>query len=192
MVVWTQGCEKQCRGCFNPETWDKNRGIYWDTLKLAEYVRSINPEGLTITGGDPLEQAFEIHDFLKQLHCENGDLPGLPLGIIMFTGFTREEIDQSTPNFEAAKSCLGLIDVLIDGRYEQDCRVDNMLAGSSNQRFFFNDAQGRGRSRIPKEQLLIDQHVEVHNINDDGAVAVTGFPYIDREMLRQHGLRITQ
>ena len=64
LVVWTQGCSKACPGCFNPETWKFSRKNLWESTELAEKVFSSSPDGLTLTGGDPLEQPEALLEFL--------------------------------------------------------------------------------------------------------------------------------
>jgi anaerobic ribonucleoside-triphosphate reductase activating protein len=185
IVVWTQGCTKGCKGCFNENTWNFKRKNLMTVKSLAEIIFSSKCDGLTLTGGDALEQPEALLEFLKLLHTESGELlPGiLPKGIICFTGFLIEELTG------AALECLRYIDLLIDGRYVEKLRYTNGLAGSSNQRFHFSKAVGRGEFLIPRAEVLIDQSIEVH-VDDSDIIQVTGFPSIDRKFLRDYGLDI--
>jgi len=188
LVVWTQGCTKACPGCFNPETWKFSQRGGVVPEELAARVVSSNPEGLTLTGGDPLEQPEALLSFLKALHGgapENLSAEFLPRGIICFTGFLREELDG------AALECVPYFDLLIDGRYVEKLRYTSGLAGSSNQRFWWNELPGRGEARLKREEILIDQAIEVHvDETSSNIVRVTGFPSIDRNFLKKHGLTI--
>ncbi len=194
MVIWTQGCAKGCRGCFNPETWKFEGGYLRAVIELANDVFEVNPEGVTLTGGDPFEQPEALYDFLQLIDTsedfEEGDLQlALPKGIICFTGYTLEEIfELPGSGGEAARKCLKYIVLLFDGRFEEQLRVDHVLAGSSNQRFHFLDKPGRGRDKIDPAEVEIDQAVEIHL--GDGALEVTGFPAIHRPWLKEHGLRV--
>jgi len=190
LVVWTQGCSKACPGCFNPETWKFSRKNLWESTELAEKVFSSYPDGLTLTGGDPLEQPEALLEFLVALH--RGDSPEnlprnfLPRGIICFTGYVIEELVGD------ALECLKYIDLLIDGRYVEELRYTSGLAGSSNQRFHFNPLPGRGEARLSRDEISIDQHVEIHiDENSVDSVIVTGFPVINRKFLREMGLTIS-
>lgn len=187
LVIWTQGCTKACPGCFNPETWKFSRKNLRVPSELAEEVISSNPEGLTLTGGDPLEQPEALLDFLKALHnfsdpeTLRADL--FPRGIICFTGFVIEELSG------AALECVDYLDLLIDGRFIEKLRYTSGLAGSSNQRFHFNSRDGRGESRISRDEVVFDQAVEIHvDDTDPSIIRITGFPSIDRKWLRSQGL----
>lgn len=189
ICIWTQGCTKGCKGCFNPESWSNKITNQWTPQALAQHVLSQECDGITISGGDPLEQPEALLEFLRALHLD-GDGESLraeflPKGIICFTGYLKEELAG------AAAECLEYIDLLIDGRYMEQLRYTSGLAGSSNQRFHFSSLPGRGESRLQRAEILIDQAVEVHVDDiDPSIVRITGFPSIDRTFLKRHGLRI--
>ena len=189
ICIWTQGCTKGCKGCFNPESWSNKITTQWTPQALAQHVLSQECDGITISGGDPLEQPEALLEFLRALH-DDGSGESLradlfPKGIICFTGYLIEEL------VGAAAECLEYIDLLIDGRYMEQLRYTSGLAGSSNQRFHFSSLPGRGESRLQRAEILIDQAVEVHVDDiDPSIVRITGFPSIDRTFLKRHGLRI--
>lgn len=161
-TLWTQGCTKGCKNCYNPATW-KFEGKEFSIDYLLEKVG--DAEGITVTGGDPLEQE-DILEFLKGAYNLN-----LPKGIILFSGFTIDEINNSN-----LRECLNYIDVLIDGRYEEELRISSSLRGSSNQNIiFFSD-------KLKEEELFFDHEIEV------GADYITGFPSLDRKFLKQFGV----
>ena len=59
LVIWTIGCSKHCFNCANPELWEKNPKKEIDIYELVKIIKqSVGTqtiEGITITGGDPLE-----------------------------------------------------------------------------------------------------------------------------------------
>ena len=74
----------------------------------------------------------------------------------------------------------------------EELRYTSGLAGSSNQRFHFNPLPGRGEARLSRDEISIDQHVEIHiDENSVDGVIVTGFPVINRKFLREMGLTIS-
>ena len=187
-VVWTQGCSKACKGCFNPETWNTKINNLYEIEQLYKLILSYLHQGntgITFTGGDPLEQPEEMLQLLTLL---NNHLDLLPHGIILFTGYTIEEIQDSSN--KALKDCIPLVDLIIDGRFEIDQKINNILAGSRNQRFHFNCIIGRGEHRINRDEIEIDQEVEIHCHPDSDLIQITGFPRIDREFFRIKGIEI--
>ncbi len=170
-VLWTQGCSKGCKNCFNPETWSFEKYKLLTPLEIFELIKNSNVSGVTITGGDPLEQPEELLELLILLESLN-----LSKGIILFTGFTIDEINK---DFLLRKS-LGYIDVLIDGRFEKDQRISRGLRGSENQNIIYFS------SKIKEEELNIDQEVEVCLEGD--IISVTGFPSVDRKFLKEFGV----
>lgn len=187
VVVWTQGCGKGCKGCFNVETWDTGHRSLYHPEHAAALVLQSGMDGLTLTGGDPLEQPEAILLFLKALHDGSGNLIGFPRGIICFTGYTMDEVNAIPP----AAACLPYIDLLIDGRFVESLRHTSGIAGSSNQNFNFSTRAGRGRDIIPEDEVKTDQGVEVFG-GEDGTVEVTGFPAIDRKRLGMLGLKVVK
>ena len=170
-VLWTQGCSKGCSECFNPETWSTNVYKELSPLQLFEIVKNFEVDGVTISGGDPLEQEDELLELLMLLSTMR-----LRKGVILFSGFTRAEISSSP----IREKCLSYIDVLIDGRYEKEKRISSGLRGSENQNIlYFSD-------KIHPDELSIDQEIEVGV--DCDKIYITGFPNISRKVLKSLGV----
>ena len=169
-VIWTQGCTKACKNCFNPSTWP----LLGDEISIDELFDEIKKskcDGLTLTGGDPLEQPDELLKLVKKVFDLN-----LPKGIILFTGFTLKEIETiGKETFEVLK----YIDLLIDGRYEDKLRIENGLKGSSNQNMIHLT------NKIKNEKFEIDHQIEIGFTNE---IYLTGFPYIDKKFLKKFGI----
>jgi anaerobic ribonucleoside-triphosphate reductase activating protein len=172
-VLWTQGCTKGCSECFNPETWSTNVYKELSPTQIFELIKNFEVDGITISGGDPLEQEEELLELLMLLSSMR-----LRKGVILFSGFTRAEIS-SNPIRE---KCLSYIDVLIDGRYEKNLKVDFSLRGSSNQEFyFFSD-------KISSDELHFDQEIEISLL--EGDIMMTGFPNVSRKILKELGVNL--
>jgi anaerobic ribonucleoside-triphosphate reductase activating protein len=58
-VYFSQGCKHHCKGCFNPETWNFDGGKLFDINKLILELEEEKDylDGITFSGGDPMEQA---------------------------------------------------------------------------------------------------------------------------------------
>jgi len=170
-VLWTQGCSKGCSECFNPETWSKNIYKELSPTQIFELIKNFEVDGVTISGGDPLEQEDELLELLMLLSSIR-----LSKGVILFSGFTRAEISSNI----IRESCLRYIDVLIDGRYEKNLKVDFSLRGSSNQEFYFFS------NKVSMSELVFDQEIEISLL--EGDIMMTGFPNISRKILKDLGV----
>ena len=66
-VIWTKGCSKECKNCSNPELWHIGKAAKSRSVKeLFQIILNISREnridGITFTGGDPIEQFDELID----------------------------------------------------------------------------------------------------------------------------------
>ena len=131
-VLWTQGCSKGCKNCFNPLTWSNDKNKIFTNDNLLELIKNFEDiDGITITGGDPFEQEYELLELLFSLSSFN-----FKKGIIVYTGFTIDEINENP----IRRKCLDYLDILIDGRYVEENKISSGLKGSSNQNvFYFSD-----------------------------------------------------
>lgn len=130
LCIWMQGCSKQCIGCISPEL-QRFTGTEIDEAILYKLVLQIaeknNCTGLTISGGDPMEQPDSLLKLLEKVYRRFDD-------VLVYTGFELSEILGGCAG-ELGIRCLEYIDVLIDGRYVRKLnRPDCVLRGSSNQR----------------------------------------------------------
>lgn len=169
-VIWTQGCSKGCKNCFNPSTWNFEPNLLLDVKEIFEQIKESNVNGITISGGDPLEQADELLELLillKELDLEKG--------IILFSGFSWDEINNIGGS---TLECLDYIDLLIDGKFVEELKVENGLRGSSNQNFIYLS------SKLTPEEIEFDRAIEI------GDSFLTGFPIIDKKYLKEFGIRL--
>lgn len=166
-VVWSQGCALACPGCFNPET---HAGADGTTRTVGEVVDAAlaevpDIEGVTLTGGEPLEQPEAVAAFCAGLRA------GADLGVIVLTGFTRAEIERDSAMTRAVAGA----DLVVAGRYNQRLRVAAGLRGSANKEYW--DRTGR----YAPAALGGVPDVEVH-IGADGMVTVTGIAAPGRDV----------
>ncbi len=154
-VLWVQGCSLGCPGCFNPQThsFDSGELVPIDDLlaRLAALEGTI--EGLTISGGEPLQQRLPLLRLLRRVRQETN------LTTLLFSGFTWAEIQQMPDT----KALLAGLDVLIAGRYEAGKRLARDLRGSANKsvhfltsRYSLSDLQA-----LPPAEVIITAEGEV-------------------------------
>ena len=135
LAIWVAGCSKKCKGCMSAELQDPECGTYFSNWEIIEIIRkyaSVNSiDGVTVSGGDPLEQPEDLIDLLTGLKPFINE-------ILVFTGFTLEEAERRLNN-DQISTIKNTVSVLIDGRFEEKNRDDNPLRGSANQKIHFFD-----------------------------------------------------
>jgi len=124
-AVWVQGCGRKCLGCFNPDTHDPRGGYELEVSKIIERIPIDKVSGITLSGGEPVEQAEELLALLK----ETGRIG---LNRLVYTGYTYEELQALES--QTIRGCLEETDLLIDGAYEKENPPYMPWTGSGNQR----------------------------------------------------------
>lgn len=125
--LFVQGCNRHCDGCFNPETWDYDKGQIFNR-RIQELFLDLGKEkritGFSILGGEPLDQDKCMLELIKKIKERYPDKT-----IWMWTGHTYEDLTDE--QMEIVK----LIDVLVDGPFiiSQRC-PSKRFRGSMNQR----------------------------------------------------------
>src|SRR6185437_13430560 len=93
-VVWPQGCEIHCPGCWNPASHLRAGGFAASAVEVAAHIEraaeAYDLEGVTLSGGEPLHEISEIIELLSLLKHQ---LPTLSAGI--FTGYAERELDSA-------------------------------------------------------------------------------------------------
>lgn len=117
-VIWVQGCSNNCIGCIAVDAKNPDGGAMYSIAQLKEWVLAQDDiEGITISGGEPFEQADALSLFLKELKEYN-------LGVICYTGLIYEEIRKNS----GQKRLLDYIDLLIDGPYVREAHGRSAVA----------------------------------------------------------------
>ena len=169
-ALWLQGCSIRCAGCCNPHLLDPLGGEELEVAALLLEVRdaAASIEGVSVLGGEPFDQADGLLPFVRGVR-------ELGLGVIVLTGFTREELEAGGD--PATREVLAATDLLVDGPFQAECpETRRMWVGSSNQRFHYLSGRyspavesGPGGRRV--------DHVEAR-IDAAGAVRLNGWPFV--------------
>ena len=176
-VVFFQGCEIGCVGCWNLQShaFHGPEVTVVDVLKQVLQARQEHTlEGITFSGGEPMQQADSLLRLVQRLHHQ---APELSFG--MFSGYAEHELasgkywiwgdgfseQQRKHLWEEIR---GTLDFAILGRFNQAQPSDLPLRTSRNQvlRLFTDRCS-------PAD--FTEQFTEV-SIKEDGQVEVTGFP----------------
>ena len=134
--LFVSGCRNHCENCFSPQTWSFTYGAPFTQETGQELLKALSPShiaGLTILGGEPFEPENQ-RELLPFLRRAREELPEKT--IWMYTGFLLEELlGDSRGHCPETGEILSLIDVLVDGRFEEKKKnLRIRFRGSENQR----------------------------------------------------------
>lgn len=120
-VIFFQGCSHRCRGCHNPRTWNYEGGEH---RFLGSVVNELadSSNNVTISGGEPLDQAEHLIELVKELKQQGKN-------IWLYTGNTVD------PKKRIYYVLSRYVDVVVDGKFIEELKDPELLfRGSSNQR----------------------------------------------------------
>lgn len=149
-VVFCQGCVHDCPGCQNPDTHDFDGGYDCDIQKILDAVDENKLlDGITFSGGEPFCQAGRFIPLAKEIRKREG------LNILIFTGYTYEELTDMARSDEDVRQLMNLADMLVDGRFILEKRdLTLRFRGSSNQRIIdMNETRKQGRLVLAEEYM---------------------------------------
>ena len=126
-VLFVQGCPHHCHGCHNPESWAFEGGVEMTVDEVFEQIKERSGlRGVTFSGGEPFEQADALLDLAKLIKDAG-------LTLMSYSGYTLEELEARKD--KATDELLGMLDILVDGRYDESLRnLTLVYCGSENQR----------------------------------------------------------
>ena len=106
LAIWLQGCSLRCKGCINAHIWEFGKG---KDMTLSQFENLLTPdlEGITLLGGEPLDQSENLLPFVLKAK-EMGKT------VVLFTGYRKREL--SGP----ALKIWNISDVTVSGRYRED------------------------------------------------------------------------
>ena len=135
--VFVSGCNHHCKGCFNQCAWDFNYGKEFsekEEQQIIDYMNHDYISGLSLLGGEPLEPKNQegLLPLVKKVKEKFPDK-----NIWCYTGFDFEKdvVGKMAKNNETTRELLKYIDVIVDGKFEEDKRdLKLQFRGSSNQK----------------------------------------------------------
>lgn len=151
-TIWVQGCSIHCPGCSNVDTWDPAGGTEYDVQELVKDILATEGiDGVTITGGEPLDQFEPVYELCLSLFGK--------ICIFLTTGYYK---GPETVHIET------VTDIICTGPFEQDKICKDEWRGTSNQIVEFLTDCGRAQKSMPSAYKEII-------ISPDGSVIETGF-----------------
>lgn len=124
-VLYLQGCSRNCKGCQNEGIKEHGKGTMFSIEEMVAYIESnCSNKKITISGGEPLEQADSLECLIQRLKKKG-------YNVCLYTGWEIERV----PN-----NILRLVDYIKTGSFVIDLmNPDIQYVGSSNQRMFSID-----------------------------------------------------
>lgn len=159
-AVWVQGCTLACAGCFNPETHAAGGVAATTASVFTDLIEALPVDGITITGGEPLQQPVALAHFLALFRS---DLRTADKSVVVLTGYSLAEILSDPRKVLAIKE----VDTVVSGRYNQRKRIASGLRGSSNKQYWHRTGRHDDRdfANTPESEILV---------LPDGSVTITG------------------
>lgn len=168
-ALWLQGCSIKCPDCCNPEMHDQCAGEEISINALAKKIISAHADGLTILGGEPLDQSIELILLLQQL-AEAGYH-----GIILFSGYEWHSITADQTKRRATSLC----DLVVAGPFDKkQTPSSRRWIGSENQTtHFITDFYAGLQKDWPQNMREIEIFIK------DNVIMVNGTPLSSEDEL---------
>ena len=151
--IYCAGCQHQCPGCHNPQSWDFSGGQTMTTDDIMRIVES-DPyaRGVTFSGGDPMYQPEGFAELARAIHDRTPQKD-----IWCYTGFVYEQL-LTNPR---QRALLEQVDVLVDGPFVRAQRDETLVfRGSRNQRIIdVQQSLYAGEVILWRPRVDINEHI---------------------------------
>ena len=168
-VMWVRGCPLACPGCMTPELWAN--GPSTDFWSIEQVAKTLNPlltgaDGLTISGGEPMNQPIALRNLVRLLRVDWPDLE-----VLVYSGYAIEELQNR--GTEVAEF-LSEIDILIDSPFDQEQANNLKWRGSDNQRIFYLSQRAQ-KYLQDSDEALVERPLHIQMMGD-GQFRIIGIP----------------
>jgi anaerobic ribonucleoside-triphosphate reductase activating protein len=186
--IWLQGCTLACPGCMSRHTWDPLGGYPVPVADLTELWRqalAAGADGLTVSGGEPLDQPAGLAALLEAAAGARTEA-GREADLLLYTGYEEAEIDADP----ARSAAVGHADVLVTGRFRAAEPTDLVWRGSANQRMVPRTPLGRARYAAHLDRQATGPRIQVvEGAEGEGDVRLYGVPRRGELAALERGLR---
>jgi len=177
-VVYFQGCNLGCDGCWNPAT-HTFTGLSHEARDVAEQVAAAHQtqfiEGVTFSGGEPMQQALDLLEVVRLLKRAR---PEISIG--MYSGYTERELDSGRFWTRCGIAQDARRRVWAEIEQELDFAVLGRFVASRPSKFPMRTSANqvlRLFSDRYREEHFTPLEFEVH-IEAQGLTQITGFPIV--------------
>ncbi len=137
-VLWVAGCPLRCPACITRELQDPGSGRALPVSRVLPRVLGIphRLDGITLTGGEPFEQAAALARLLEGLVEARPEW-----NVLVYSGHTLARLQlRGTP----VRHLLARTDILVAGPYLASRPAVHPLTGSGNQLVHYLTGRGQG------------------------------------------------
>jgi anaerobic ribonucleoside-triphosphate reductase activating protein len=152
--IWLQGCKIACKGCVSQDTWATDTSKEMTVATLLSWCRKISDEkldGITISGGEPFDQAVALSALLDALLAWRSSAK-LDFDILCYSGYTLTTLQKKHAKI------LAKMDALIPEPFIATQPLTQAWRGSSNQPLVL--LSDRARARM---QAFVDAPIDAHD-----------------------------
>lgn len=157
LLIFLQGCSLHCKGCVNKHLWEFKNDKLISANEILDICEKEKVEGITLHGGEPLDQAKDLLEVIKTLKEKK-------YTVILFTGYNKKEIKSN------ALAVWKLADIVISGRFivsKQNFYLQ--FRGSTNQRVITH------KGKYKNYKVKDGKTVSILSIDRSGNLNIKGF-----------------
>ncbi len=174
--IWVQGCSIGCKGCVSQDTWPTDPGREMDVEQLLAWCRQAAAggfDGVTISGGEPFEQAAALEtllDGLNEWRNERHQANGADFDILCYSGYPYATLQKRHA------ALLPKLDALIPEPFVHNKPQANPWRGSSNQPLVLLSDRGHRRYAEYVDAPVESTGKRIQAMVDGGKVWYVGIP----------------
>ena len=157
LLIFLKGCSIHCDGCVNTHLWSFDGGEQKTTNEIIDIIKEQNLEGVTLHGGEPLDQPNGLLDVVLAVKKINKT-------VILFTGYNKNELIGNKLKI------WNLADLVVAGRFQiQKRNIYLQFRGSTNKRVY------KHKGKYKNYKIKDGYTVTLLTIDKSGDMDINGF-----------------
>jgi anaerobic ribonucleoside-triphosphate reductase activating protein len=180
ICIWLEGCPFNCNGCMAlsmKKQRSEDRKTVKEIFSVIEQSCS-GLDGVTISGGEPFYQVEGLRQLVDLIKDKTS------LNIMVYSGYSIEELKETGKDVDHV---LSMIDILIDGRFENKTTNTKLWRGSDNQRLLILSKMANKYAHFIDAEY--DQNRPIaFEISPNHELRIIGIP--DRGFFQELGLKL--
>ncbi len=121
--IWLQGCSIHCKGCIAPENQPFDEEFSMTIDDLMNEVSNVlhDADGITISGGEPLDQKEALFSLLTELNSQGKH------DILLYSGYSKKKVLEIFPELP------DMVAALVSEPFVEGAVTSAIWKGSENQ-----------------------------------------------------------